>query len=214
MFTGRSFATQLEDINITNGCFAGRNFSVNLGSVEAAIAQNTTIFRSAIGSSKMENTTASVLVLPPPSNECAQNTASIYRLTFYTFLQNVLFQSAEQEKEGFKIGSIIISVGGNAVRLAEKLQFSFQVVKVKPEGFIYGDVYVCCHLQDATNAKPAQWINDSNQAGVWSTEDSRILSVQNNTFITEVKLGSKPDRTKPDRNTVYQGNFAMLLVSQ
>ena len=71
-----------------------------------------------------------------------------------------------------------------------------------------------CLLQDATNAKPAQWINDSNQAGVWSTEDSRILSVQNNTFITEVKLGSKPDRTKPDRSKVYQGNFAMLLVSQ
>eukprot|EP00731_Ephydatia_muelleri_P016507 Em0009g931a len=188
VFTGKTFAIQLEDIPVSNGCFTGRNFSVNLGSVDTALAQNTTIFRSAISSNRIENTTASVLVLPSPSNECAQNTTSIYRLTFYTFLHNVLFRSTEQEKEGFKLGSIIISVGGNAIHLAEKLQFFFQVVK------------------DAKNAKPAQWINDSNQTGKWSTEGCTILSTQNNMFTTEVKLESPADRT-----TVYQGNFAMLL---
>ena len=97
----------------------------------------------------MENTTASVLVLPPPSNECAQNTTSIYRLTFYTFLQNVLFQSTEQEKEGFKIGSIIISVGGNAVSLAEKFQFSFQVVKVKKLWKFLFEVTLTCAVPPA-----------------------------------------------------------------
>eukprot|EP00731_Ephydatia_muelleri_P016469 Em0009g893a len=188
VFTGKTFAIQLEDISVSNGCFTGRNFSVNLGSVDTALAQNTTIFRSAISSNRIENTTASVLVLPSPSNEFAQNTTSIYRLTFYTFLRNVLFRSTEQEKEGIKLGSIIISVGGNAIHLAEKLQFSFQVVK------------------DAKNAKPAQWINDSNQTGKWSTEGCTILSTQNNMFTTEVKLERPADRT-----TVYQGNFAMLL---
>ena len=136
VFTGRTFAIQLEDISLSNECFTGRNFSVNLGSVDIALAQNTTIFRSAISSTRTDNTTASVLILPPSSNECTQNTTSIHRLTFYTFLQNSLFQSPEQEKEGFKLGSIIISVGGNAVRLAEKLQFSFQVIKVRSECFI------------------------------------------------------------------------------
>eukprot|EP00731_Ephydatia_muelleri_P032625 Em0024g169a len=188
VFTGKTFAIQLEDIPVSNGCFTGRNFSINLGSIDTVLAQNTTIFRSAISSNRIENTTASVLVLPSPSNECALNTTSIYRLTFYTFLHDVLFRSTKQEKEGFKIGSIIISVGGNAIRLAEKLQFTFQVVK------------------DAKNAKPAQWINDSNQTGKWSTEGCTILSTQNNMFTTEVKLQSQADTI-----TVYQGNFAMLL---
>ena len=143
MFTGKTFAIQLEDIPVSNGCFTGRNFSVNLGSVDTALAQNTTIFRSAISSNRIENTTASVLVLPSPSNECAQNTTSIYRLTFYTFLHNVLFRSTEQEKEGFKLGSIIISVGGNAIHLAEKLQFFFQVVKVRSECSILRQCFTC-----------------------------------------------------------------------
>ena len=63
-------------------------------------------------------------------------------------------------------------------------------------------------MQDAKNAKPAQWINGSNQTGKWSTEGSGILSTQNNIFITEIKLGSKADKPR-----FYQGNFAMLLVS-
>ena len=143
MFTGKTFAIQLEDIPVSNGCFTGRNFSINLGSIDTVLAQNTTIFRSAISSNTIENTTASVLVLPSPSNECALNTTSIYRLTYYTFLHDVLFRSTKQEKEGFKIGSIIISVGGNAIRLAEKLQFTFQVVKVRSECSILRQCFTC-----------------------------------------------------------------------
>ena len=129
VFTGKVFAIQLEDISISKGCFTGRNFSINLGYVDMAAIGNTTIDIHAIGSSSMENTTASVTVLPIVSINCS-NTGSSHRLTFYTFLKNTLFPSAQQEKENFKLGSIIISVGGSAVTLAEKLQFSFQVAKV------------------------------------------------------------------------------------
>ena len=131
VFTGKTFAAQLEDVNISSGCFTEKSFSVNLGSVEMAVAGNTTIDISAIGSNSTTNTTASVHLLPPYSNGCNNTGSSVYRLTFYTFLKNTLFQSPEQEQKGLKLGSIVISVGGNAVGLAEKLQFSFQVVKVR-----------------------------------------------------------------------------------
>ena len=131
VFTGKVFATQLEDINLSKGCFTGRSFSVNLGSVDVAALGNTTISRLAIGSNSTENTTASVNLLPLVSNNCSNSESSVYRLTFYTFLKNTLFQSAQQEKENFKLGSIIVSVGGSAVSLAEKLQFSFRVAKVR-----------------------------------------------------------------------------------
>ena len=131
VFTGKTFAIQLEDVNLSNGCFVGKSFSVNLGSVDIATAKNKTIDGIAIGTNSTENTTASVTILPLDSNDCSKMGPSVYRLTFYTFLTNTLFQSPEQEKKGFKLGSIVLSVGGSAVSLAEKLRFSFQVVKVR-----------------------------------------------------------------------------------
>ena len=131
VFTGKTFAIQLEDVNLSNGCFVGKSFSVNLRSVDIATENNKTIDRNAIGSSITENTTASVNLLPVVSNDCSKMGPSVYRLTFYTFLTNTLFQSPEQEKKGFKLGSIVLSVGGSAVSLAEKLHFSFQVFKVR-----------------------------------------------------------------------------------
>ena len=132
VFTGNVFATQLEDINLSKGCFTGRSFSINLGSVDMAAVGNTTIDRHSIGSNISVNTTASVNLLPLVSNNCSNSGSSVYRLTFYTFLKNTLFQSVQQEKQNMKLGSIIISVGGNAVLpLTEKLQFTFQVAKVR-----------------------------------------------------------------------------------
>ena len=130
VFTGKVFATQLEDINLSKGCFTGRNFSINVGSYDEATAGNTTIDRNAIGSKSTENTTASVYLAPPVPDNCINTGSSVYRLAFYTFLKNTLFQSPQQEKEGYKLGSIIISVGGSAIPLADKLQFTFQVSKV------------------------------------------------------------------------------------
>ena len=131
VFTGKTFAIQLEDVNLTNGCFVQKSFSVNLGSVDITTAKNKTIDRNAIGSNSTENITASVTVLPLDSKDCSKMGPSVYRLTFYTFLTNTLFQSPEQEKKGFKLGSIVLSVGGSAVSLAEKLHFTFQVAKVR-----------------------------------------------------------------------------------
>ena len=131
LFTGKVFASQLEDINLSKGCFTGRSFSVNLGSVDMTAVQNMTIDRHAIGLNTTENTTASVYLLPLVSSNCSNTESSVYRLTFYTFLKDTLFQSPQQEKENFKLGSIILSVGGSAVSLGEKLQFSFQVAKVR-----------------------------------------------------------------------------------
>lgn len=129
VFTGKQFAIKLEDVNVSSGCFTARNFSVNLGSVDMALASNMTI---SIGSSDTENTTASVHILPLYSNNCSKTESSVYRLIFCTFLKNTLFPSpAEQDKKGFKLGSIIISVGGSAANFTEKLQFTFKVVQVK-----------------------------------------------------------------------------------
>lgn len=140
-YVGEKFAIKLEDVNVSSGCFAARNFSVNLGSVDMAVMSNTTIKQNSIGSSDTENTTASIHILPLYSNYCSKTESSVYRLTFYTFLQNTLFPSPEQDKTGFKLGSIIISIGGSAAKFAEKLDFSFQVVKVKGSAIYCVAVY-------------------------------------------------------------------------
>ena len=128
MFVGKSFAIQLENVNISNSCFTGKGFYVNLGSVDMAREGNQTI---AISSNDAGgNTTASAQVLPLYPNVCGNAGPSIYRLSFYTFLQDTLFRSPEQEQIGFRLGSIIVSVGGSALNLASQLQFSFQLVKV------------------------------------------------------------------------------------
>lgn len=132
VFAGRTFAIQLEDVDVFNGvqCFSGKNFSVDLGSVDLALAGNKSFDKSSISSSSTENTTASVYVTSQCPNTLRSNVTSKYRLTFYTFIQNTLFQSRAQEKNGFKLGSIIISAGGSAIALADSLLLSFQVTKV------------------------------------------------------------------------------------
>ena len=130
LYTGKVFAIQLEDVTLSNDCFKGTSFSVNLGSVDIEAIENTTIDRGSIGSNSTENNTATVKLVPVRSNNCSNTGSSVYRLAFYTFLKNTLFQSPEQEKNGFKLGSIILSVGGSAVLLAEKLIFTFRVIKV------------------------------------------------------------------------------------
>ena len=127
MFEGKSFAIQLENVNISNSCFTGKGFYVNLGSVDMAREGNQTI---AISSNDAGNTTASAQVLPSYPSVCGNAGPSIYRLFFYTFLQDTLFRSPEQEQKGFRLGSIIVSVGGSALSLASQLQFSFQLAKV------------------------------------------------------------------------------------
>ena len=129
LYTGKAFAVQLEDVNTTNGCFTKKNFIVNLGSFDTAIAGNATLV---ISPFRTENTTASVLLVPQCVDDYTQNSMTLmYRLTFYTFLRDTLFQSPKQKNEGFELGSIIISVGGTGVSLAKTLQLSFQVLKVK-----------------------------------------------------------------------------------
>eukprot|EP00731_Ephydatia_muelleri_P011149 Em0006g43a len=126
VFEGKSFAIQLENVNISNSCFTGKGFYVKLGSVGMAREGNQTI---AISSNDAGNTTASAQVLPSYPNVCGNAGPSIYRLSFYTFLQDTLFRSPEQEQKGFRLGSIIVSVGGSALSLASQLQFSFQLAK-------------------------------------------------------------------------------------
>ena len=128
MFKGKSYAIQIENINLsTSDCYTGNSFYINLGSVEMAVENNQTI---PVGSSGTVNTTASVQVLPSYPVVCNNTGSPTYRLFFYTFLQDTLFRSPEQELKGFKLGSIIIGVGGSALSLADSLQFSFQVIKV------------------------------------------------------------------------------------
>lgn len=125
VFTGNVFAIQLEDVK---GNFEGRNFSVNLGSVD--LYMNKIIKQNAIGSDITENTTAFVQLLPIASNNTSNTTLSVYRLTFYMFLNTTLFKSPQLVKDNFKVGSSIITVGGSAVWLAERLKFIFQIPKV------------------------------------------------------------------------------------
>eukprot|EP00731_Ephydatia_muelleri_P037764 Em0557g2a len=203
VFAGRTFAIQLEDVDVINGvqCFSGKNFSVDLDSVDLALAGNRSIDKGSIRSSSTENTTASVFVTSQCSNTGSSNGASQYRLTFYTFIQNTLFQSRVQDKNGFKLGSIIISVGGNATALADSLLLSFQVTKA---------------AEKASNISAVQWITNSVDGsnmypgGVWSTEGIRTTRKANNTVTAVVQLWSKV-RSNKKTVKVFQGNFGILL---
>eukprot|EP00731_Ephydatia_muelleri_P011148 Em0006g42a len=192
VFEGKSFAIQLENVNISNSCFTGKGFYVNLGSVDMAREGNQTI---AISSNDAGNTTASAQVLPSYPNVCGNAGPSIYRLSFYTFLQDTLFRSPEQEQKGFRLGSIIVSVGGSALSLASQLQFSFQLAR---------------EAANASKIEAVQWTSGPYQDGMWTTEGCNIVHEENNIITTQTKLGGgKVDSSST--STPYQGNFGLLL---
>ena len=57
-----------------------------------------------------------------------------------------------------------------------------------------------------------QWVptykNDSYQVGMWSTNDIKLISKENNAIITETEL-----KNLGQKAAVYQANFGILLVS-
>lgn len=145
IYTGVTFGLNLQNVNAAN--FEGRNFSINLGSVEEATRSNRTsaIDETVIQNMLTQDATANVEV--SENLEFSQSSENLQRLVLSFYLRDSFFQVPNTTISSIVVGLESPNVIGTPSPVTEQMpeesspvpavNFEFQVADIEVSSFLY-----------------------------------------------------------------------------